>query len=74
VLLDGGSDKLLANLGYEKRRKIDDASFSKAGTNSIRVGSIGDSILLYTYLAPVFLTIIHRKMMSIGPARMILNF
>lgn len=52
--LDGGPDKLLADLGYDKRRKINDTPFSTAGAGSIWVGAAGDCVILYTYLAAGF--------------------
>jgi hypothetical protein len=52
--LDGGPDQLLARLGYEKRRKIEDTPFTHAGRGSIWIGSIGDCIILYWYGAADF--------------------
>jgi hypothetical protein len=49
--LDSGPDQLLAELGFEKRRKIDDKPFSGAGAGSIWVGSIGDCVILETSFA-----------------------
>jgi hypothetical protein len=47
-LLDGGPDQLLADLGYARRRKIEDAPLLTAGAGSIWIGSIGDCIILDT--------------------------
>ena len=52
--LDGGADKLLADLGYDKRRKINNAPFATAGGGSMWIGSTGDCIVVYTYLASGF--------------------
>ena len=54
AFLDGGPDKLLAYLGYERRRKVDDTSFSRAGAGSIWIGSIEDCIVIYTHFAGAF--------------------
>ncbi len=54
AFLDGGPDKLLAGLGYEWRRKVDDTSFSRAGAGSIWIGSIEDCIVIYTHFAGAF--------------------
>jgi hypothetical protein len=48
-------DELLGRLGYEKRRKIEDAPFATAGSGSIWVGAIGDCIVMYTPCAWHFL-------------------
>jgi hypothetical protein len=53
--LDAGPDKLLADLGYDSRRKIDETPFSHAGAGSIWIGSIGDRIVIYTYLSSGFI-------------------
>jgi hypothetical protein len=50
-VLNGGPGELLAGLGYDKRRKIDDVPFSHAGGGSIWIGSIGDCIVIETNLA-----------------------
>jgi hypothetical protein len=47
AFLDGGPDKLLADLGYEMRRKIRDVPFSHSGAGSIWIGAIGDCIVIY---------------------------
>ncbi|SDR53204.1 hypothetical protein SAMN05444161_5439 [Rhizobiales bacterium GAS191] len=49
--LDGGPDRLLADLGYDKRHRIDDASFESAGLGSIWIGSIDVCIIIYTPFA-----------------------
>lgn len=49
--LDGGHDQLLAALGFEKRRKIDDAPFSRAGAGGIWVGATEDCVILETLFA-----------------------
>ncbi len=54
AFLDGGPDKLLADLGYEERRKINETSFSYAGRGSIWIGSIEDCIVIYTHFAGAF--------------------
>jgi hypothetical protein len=54
--LDAGPDKLLADLGYDRNRKIDETSFSHAGPGSIWIGSIGDCIVMSALLSWVFLS------------------
>jgi hypothetical protein len=54
AFLDGGPDKLLSDLGYERRRKADDTTFSRAGAGSIWIGSIEDCIVIYTHFAGAF--------------------
>lgn len=54
AFLEGGPDKLLADLGYERRRKISDTTFWRAGGGSIWIGAIEDCIVIYTHLAGAF--------------------
>lgn len=52
AILDGGFDKLLADLGYAKRRKINEVPFSGAGEDgSIWIGSLGDCVVIETIFA-----------------------
>jgi hypothetical protein len=52
--LDGGPEKLLAELGYRSPRKVSETSFGEAGAGSIWIGAIGDCVILYTDLAGGF--------------------
>jgi hypothetical protein len=52
--LDGGPEKLLAELGYGSPRKVSETSFAEAGAGSIWIGAIADCVILYTYLAGGF--------------------
>jgi hypothetical protein len=54
AVLDGGPDKLLADLGYQRRRKIDDTPLSSAGGGDIWIGSVEDCIVIDTHLAGGF--------------------
>jgi len=46
--LDGGPDKLVADLGYAKRRRIDVTSLLYAGGGSFWIGSVGDCVVIET--------------------------
>lgn len=50
ALLDGGPEKLLGELGYDRYRKIGDAPFGRAGAGSIWIGAVGDCSIIYSYL------------------------
>lgn len=52
--LDGGPEKLLAELGYGSPRKVSETSFAEAGAGSIWIGAIADCVILYTDLAGGF--------------------
>ncbi|NOT69775.1 MAG: hypothetical protein HOP09_00425 [Hyphomicrobium sp.] len=49
--LDDGPDQLLADLGFEKRRRICETPFSKGGPCSIWIGALGDCIVIYSDFA-----------------------
>jgi hypothetical protein len=54
AVLDGGPEKLLGELGYDKWRKIADAPFHRAGLGSIWIGAVGDCVIIYSYLVGHF--------------------
>jgi hypothetical protein len=54
VMLDGGPEKLVGELGYDRYRKIDDAPFRRAGAGSIWIGAVGDCAIIYSYLIGYF--------------------
>src|SRR5262249_3373127 len=49
--LDGGPEKLLAELGYDKPCKVGDTPFSGAGAGSVWIGAAGDCVIFYTPFA-----------------------
>jgi hypothetical protein len=52
AILNGGPDKLLADLGYARRRQINEVPFSRAGEDgSIWIGSLGDCVVIETIFA-----------------------
>jgi hypothetical protein len=54
VLPGADPDELLGRLGYEKRRRCKEVSFGESGSADIWIGTIGDRIFMYTYLAGHF--------------------
>ena len=51
VTLEGGPDKLLADLGYENPVRINDAPFTGAGHGSVWIGATSDCVIIYTPFA-----------------------